>query len=104
MPLEPRSLSLLVLNRGDAERDRLNQQFWFYKNYHGRKVILDATINIPSDDTVLDAATGTVAWSSPSPRNFPRLSSRHPPCRQPRTNSLAFLRNTAQRPLHWNEN
>ncbi|KAI3600404.1 hypothetical protein WG66_001802 [Moniliophthora roreri] len=25
----------IVLNRGDAERERLNHQFWFYKNYSG---------------------------------------------------------------------
>ncbi|ESK97686.1 hypothetical protein Moror_17393 [Moniliophthora roreri MCA 2997] len=52
----------IFLDRGDAERERLNKQFWLYKNHHGRGLIIDPTVNIPSDGAVLDAGTGTGVW------------------------------------------
>ncbi|ESK87202.1 hypothetical protein Moror_5849 [Moniliophthora roreri MCA 2997] len=54
--------SYVVLNRGHAEVERLNQQYRFYKQFHQRKLIIDPTISIPPNGAVLDAATGTGAW------------------------------------------
>ncbi|KAK7056253.1 hypothetical protein VNI00_002805 [Paramarasmius palmivorus] len=51
-----------ILDRGDAERERLNQQFYFYKKWQGRNLIIDPGATIPPDGAVLDAATGTGAW------------------------------------------
>lgn len=51
-----------ILTRGQAERDRLDKQFWFYKKYHGRGLVCDSRISIPDDGAVLDAATGSGVW------------------------------------------
>ncbi|KAK7056250.1 hypothetical protein VNI00_002802 [Paramarasmius palmivorus] len=42
MSEDPSSHSnFVVLNRGDAERERLNQMFEFYKTFHNRNLIVD---------------------------------------------------------------
>ncbi|EEB93804.1 hypothetical protein MPER_07496 [Moniliophthora perniciosa FA553] len=49
--------SYVVLNRGHAESERLNQQYQFYKQFHQHP-----TVSIPPTGAVLDAGTGTGAW------------------------------------------
>uniref|UniRef100_A0A0W0GCY2 Methyltransferase domain-containing protein n=1 Tax=Moniliophthora roreri TaxID=221103 RepID=A0A0W0GCY2_MONRR len=38
-----------ILTRGQAERDRLDKQFWFHSKYHGRDLVCDSRISIPDD-------------------------------------------------------
>ncbi|KAI3622332.1 methyltransferase type 11 [Moniliophthora roreri] len=47
---------------GDEERERLENQFWYYRNLHGRGSVFDPSVTIPADGSVLDSGAGSGAW------------------------------------------
>ncbi|ESK83306.1 S-adenosyl-L-methionine-dependentmethyltransferase [Moniliophthora roreri MCA 2997] len=67
----------IILNQGNAEAERLNKQYQFYKHFHQRNLILDPMVSVPSNGAVLDAATGTGAWILEAAQELPLSVSLH---------------------------
>ncbi|ESK96483.1 hypothetical protein Moror_6991 [Moniliophthora roreri MCA 2997] len=77
MSSEEAKYDYVVLTRGEAERERLNRQFWFYKKFHGRDLIIDSRVTVPFDGAVLDSATGSGAWVFALANELPSTVSLH---------------------------
>ncbi|KAI3622220.1 hypothetical protein WG66_015939 [Moniliophthora roreri] len=57
-PAGPTSV-YMIQQCGDIERDRLDEQFWYYKAHHRRNLVYNPNVSISSNGVVLDSATGS---------------------------------------------
>ncbi|KAI3622413.1 methyltransferase type 11 [Moniliophthora roreri] len=51
-----------IQSSGEEVRERLDKQFWYYRNHHGLDSIFNLNATIPPDGAVLDSGAGSGAW------------------------------------------